>query len=44
MYKIDKEEGKEATTSFTRLSYNGKTSVVQCKYDGTTEYMYLYYK
>lgn len=30
MFKIDKEEGKEATTSFTRLSYNGKTSVVQC--------------
>ena len=31
MFKVDKEEGKEATTSFTRLSYNGKTSVVQCK-------------
>lgn len=30
MFKVDKEEGKEATTSFTRLSYNGKTSVVQC--------------
>lgn len=30
IYKVDKEEGKEATTSFTRLSYNGKTSVVQC--------------
>ena len=31
IYKVDKEEGKEATTLFTRLSYNGKTSVVQCK-------------
>ena len=32
VYKVDKEEGKEATTTFTKLSYNGKTSVVQCKY------------
>lgn len=30
IYKVDKEEGKDATTLFTRLSYNGKTSVVQC--------------
>lgn len=30
MFKTDKEEGKEATTTFSRLSYNGRSSVVQC--------------
>lgn len=28
------EDGKPSKTTFTRLSYNGKTSVVQCECKG----------
>ena len=30
IFKVD-PKGKECKTTFTRLSYNGKTSVVKCK-------------
>ena len=40
LYWMDDKNGKESVTEFERFSYNGKTSIVKCKW--TKRFIFVY--